>query len=123
MKKLIGFVVTLVIGFTTFGQSEVLFTDAGASYDKSAVTAFHFHLGSDFTAEQIQEAATYYTDYYTVEKVAADGGLNITITLNEDTEMARRVISRFFITLQVSEITAASETLSVHDFVDTYIML
>ena len=122
MKKIFGFIVALAFGAASYCQTGVVFTDAKAGYNKAAVKEFHFTL-SGFTLDQINSSAGYYTSYFTVAATDASGSTNITISLVEDTEMARRVISRFFVSMEVENISAGGTDYAVIDFVDQFVMI
>lgn len=125
MKKFISLSLGSLLTFAGFSQSGVSFTDAGAAYQKAKTTAFHFSFVERHTAEDIASAASYYTDYFTVE--IADGQAAsehlVTIQLTNDTAMARRVITRFFMTLEVSEIHVEDKPVALGAFIDQYILL
>ncbi len=122
MKKIFGMVFGLLLGAVAFGQSSVVFTDAIAGYDKATAKEFHFDL-SGFTLDQINSSAGYYTSYFTVKATEAGGKTAVVIALVDDSEMARRVISRFFVSLEVAEISASGANYAVLDFVDKWVMI
>lgn len=122
MKKILGLAAGMMLTFATFAQGGVTFLDANATYDKTKVTSFNFEFSSEYTVEQINKAAEFYTAYFTVKTVASPTGNTATVSLVEDNEMARRVITRFFVTLEVEKITVNSEALSVSDFGAKYLM-
>ena len=124
MKKILGLAAGLLLTAMTFAQSGITFNDASDSYDKAATTSFHFEFSADYTAEDIDKAATYYTSYFTVSHAANDaGGNTVTIDLVEDNDMSRRVINRFFITLEVEQINVSGTDLTIDEFMATYIMM
>ena len=122
MKKILGLAAGLLLTAVTFAQSGVKFNDAGDNYDKTVTTSFHFDFNTDYTSEDITKASTYYEAYFTVETADNGNGNTVTITLVEDNDMSRRVITRFFISLQVEQISAAGTDLSTDEFMSTYIM-
>ncbi len=124
MKKILGLAAGLFLTAMTFAQSGVTFSDASDSYDKATTTSFNFVFNSDYSVEDIDKAATYYTSYFTVATAAngADGN-TVKIDLVEDNDMSRRVITRFFISLEVEQITVSGTDMTVDEFMSTYIMM
>ena len=123
MKKLLGLAFGLLLSVFTFAQSHVTFNDARDGYDKATTTVFHFTFDSSFKQEDLKNNAAYYTDYFTVEVSAADGGSSVTITLHENDEMARRVITRYLITNKVEHVGVNGSDLTVDEFMGSYIQL
>ena len=123
MKKILGLAFGLMLSAMTFAQSHVTFNDAADSYDKTATTAFHFTFDSSFNVDDLNTTATYYTDYFTVATTSEESGTAVTITLKQDDEMSRRVITRFMVSSKVMHIGVNGEDLSVDEFMGTYIML
>jgi len=107
----------------TFGQSTAAFTDASADYNKAATTSFNFIFSPIHKAEDIKDNAAYYESYFTVTVTeAGSAGNNVTITLVEDNEMARRVIMRLLINLEINTINVNGEEVERNDFMEKYIM-
>lgn len=123
MKKILGLAAGFLLTIATYAQVGVTFTDANESYDKAKTTSFNFEFSSAFTADEINKAASYYTGYFTVATVASAVGNNVTITLVEDNEMSRRVITRFFMTLNVDKISVNGEPRELQDFIAEFIMV
>lgn len=119
MKKILGLAAGLLLTAATFGQSVVKFNDASADYNKTTTHAFHFTIGSQYSEADVTNASTYYTAYFSVTYVAGA----VTIELVDDTEMNRRIIQRFFVTLGVSEVDVNGTNMPLDNFVDTYILL
>jgi VCBS repeat-containing protein len=122
MKKILGLTLGLLLSAFTFGQSAITFTDATSGYDKSATTAFHFTFDSSISNETITTNSAYYTDYFTVDAVADGANHNVTFTLVDDTDMSRRVISRFFISIQAAGIDVNGTVMTIDEFMAAYIM-
>ena len=122
MKKILGLALGLMISAFTFAQSPATFTDAGVDYDKATTTAFHFNLDETISHNDINTNSSYYTDYFTVVATHNGTGHDITITLIQDDEMSRKVIHRFFVSLQVSSINVEGNEVDMDPFMDTYII-
>lgn len=124
MKKILGLVAGLMMTALTFGQSTIAFTDASADYNKTATTSFNFVFSPIHTAEEIKSNAAYYESYFTVDvSSAGTAGNNVNITLVEDNEMARRVIMRLFVNLEINAINVNGEEVERNEFMTQYIML
>lgn len=124
MKKILGLVAALMITAITFAQSTVTFKDATPSYNKTATTKFNFTFSAVHTAEDIKSNAAYYESYFTVTITpAGDAGNTVTITLVEDNEMARRVIMRLMVNLDIKMINVNGTDIERNDFMTKYIMV
>jgi hypothetical protein len=122
MKKFLGLATGLLLSVFTMAQQGASFNDADSDYDKTATTAFNFTLDANYSLGDINNTASFYPDYFTVAAVAQGDGHIVTITLTEDTEMSRRVISRFFVSLEITEIDVNGTTLEINNFSATYLM-
>ena len=122
MKKILGLAFGLFLSVMTFAQSHVSFNDANDSYDKAATTEFHFTFDASFTAEDLNKSASFYTDYFAVAVTNEASGFNVTITLVQDDEMSRRVISRYLVSNSVQEIAANGQNLTLDEFMGEYIL-
>ena len=123
MKKILGLVFGLMIGAFSFAQSPVTFNENVSTYDKNATTVFHFNFDATITEESINSNKKYYTDYFTVGSTAnAHGGHDVTITLAQDDELSRKVVQRFFASLQVEKINVNGSEIAMTDFISTYIL-
>ncbi|NOQ71099.1 MAG: hypothetical protein GQ574_03795 [Crocinitomix sp.] len=124
MKKILGLVTGLMMAAFTFGQSTVAFTDASDSYNKVTATSFNFMFSPTHTAEDISSNAAYYESYFTVAVTAAGAaGNTVKITLVEDNEMARRVIMRLLVNLEVDSINVNGTEVERNAFMTKYIMV
>src|SRR5688500_9976475 len=123
MKKILGLAVGILLSFAASAQSGVTFTDAHDGYNKATAQKFNFSFPSTYTVDQINSSATYYVQYFTVAPTQVADGLNVEIKLVEDNEMSRRVIARFFTSLEVKDITVNGTSVLMPDFMSTYIML
>lgn len=123
MKKIVGLVAGLFLTVATFAQSGVKFNDAQTGYDKTTAQTFNFTLGSQYTVEQINKTAAFYPSYFTVTTSPATEGTAVAITLVEDNEMARRVVSRFFISLECDNVNVNGTDMPLMDFMAQYITL
>jgi hypothetical protein len=124
MKKILGLVAGLMMAAFTFGQATVSFTDATVDYDKKATTSFNFMFSPVHTAEDISSNAAYYESYFTVTVAAAGTeGNTVNITLVEDNEMARRVIMRLLVNLEINSINVNDVEVERNEFMTTYIMV
>lgn len=121
MKRLVGLAIAFMFTAITYGQT-VEFTDAGSDYDKAATTEFNFNFSNDFTVDAIMKSAANYENYFSTNSVVTKEGIDVTLKLVEDTEMARRVVTRLLVSLEVTEVSADGKNHSVQEFVDTYIM-
>jgi len=122
MKKLLGLVLGMFLTISTFANGGVTYTDASNAEKSKTDGVFNFSFDSDFSLEDINKTAKYYTNYFTVVPVKTENGINVTIKLVEDNEMARRVVNRFFVSLEVKEINVNGTNVPVEQFVTKYVM-
>ena len=121
-KKILGLILGLFLTVTTFANGGVTYTDAATAEKAKTEGVFNFEFDSHFTVESIKKAATYYESYFSVTPVKSETGVNVLIKLIEDNDMARRVVTRFFVSLEVKEITVNGAAISVDDFIAKYVM-
>ena len=125
MKNILGLAFGLMIAALSFGQSSpAKFSENMSSYDKTKTTAFHFAIDQSIKEETIKSNTVYYTDYFTVDIAAASGGgHNITITLTSNDELSRKVVERYFISMEIKNINVDGTDMPVHDFMTKYVVL
>ena len=123
MKKILGLAAGMFLAVATFAQSGVTFNDAKDGYNKTATQTFNFTFDSNYTVEQINKTAAFYPSYFTVVATPGVSSTSVTLTLVEDNEMARRVVSRFFISLECENISVNGTDVALMDFMGQYIML
>ena len=121
-KKILGLVFGLFLTIATYANGSVTYSDASSAEKAKTEGVFNFAFDSNFTIESINKTAKYYESYFSVTPVKTDAGINVLIKLIEDNDMARRVITRFFVSLEVKEITVDGTNLSVDDFIAKYVM-
>ncbi|MBD3636675.1 MAG: hypothetical protein HUJ25_04980 [Crocinitomicaceae bacterium] len=121
MKKILGLAFALMIGALTFGQSPVTFTEDLSSFDKNSTTEFHFTFDNTISGENISKNSSFYTDYFEVVADQRDDGHAVAIVLNQDDEISRKVIQRFFVSLQVKTIMVDGNDMDLNEFMETYI--
>jgi len=122
MKKILGLVTGLFLTVATIAQTGVTFDDAKDGYNKTTTTVFNFTFPSSYTVESINKVAAFYPTYFTVTPTTGEG-VNVVIKLIEDNEMARRVITRFFIGMEIREISVNGTSMELQNFMEKYIML
>jgi len=122
MKKLLGLVLGMFLTLTTFANGGVTYSDASTAEKSKTEGVFNFSFDSEFTLDEINKTAKYYTSYFTVTPVKTESGINVTIKLVEDNEMARRVVNRFFVSLEVKEINVNGTKIPTEQFVTKYVM-
>jgi len=124
MKKILGLVAALMITAFTFAQSTVTFKDASPSYNKTATSTFNFTFSAVHTPADIKSNAAYYESYFTVTVTpAGEAGSTVTITLVEDNEMARRVMMRLLVSLEINSVSVNGTDVERYDFMTKYIMI
>jgi len=122
MKKLLGLVFGMFLTITTFANGVVTYSDAATADKAKTEGVFNFAFDSNFTVENITKTAKYYESYFTVTPVKTETGINVLIKLIEDNDMARRVITRFFVSLEVKEIVVNGNIVTTDDFIAKFVM-
>lgn len=123
MRKLLGIIIGLFLTITTFSQSGVSFS-VDDNYSRFTAQSFEFTFSKSYDIDQINKSASFYIDYFTVEVSNLNDSENkILIKLVEDTELSRRVISRFFGSLDINDIKVNGIYISIDDFMTNYIVL
>jgi hypothetical protein len=122
MKKLLGLVLGMFLTVSTFANGGVTYNDVSTAEKSKTEGVFNFSFDSGFSIDDINKTAKYYTNYFTVTPVKTENGINVTIKLVEDNEMARRVVNRFFVSLEVKEINVNGTMIPVEKFVTKYVM-
>jgi hypothetical protein len=122
MKKISIFLIITLLTISTFANGVVTYNDASTAEKSKTEGVFNFSFDSNFTLEDINKTAKYYTNYFTVTPVKTENGINVTIKIVEDNEMARRVVNRFFVSLEVKEVDVNGTMIPVEKFVTKFIM-
>ncbi len=122
MKKILTLVLITFLGGTLSAQeapSVAKIQNAEkftASKDKGL---YVFQMPSSVTADQVKKAASYYTQYFTVEFDAKAHDAKITMLKNDD--VSKHVIVRFLVTNGIKEINMTGKNYDVETFFQDYI--
>lgn len=122
MKKVLGLLVGLFLTISTFANGIVTYSDAATAAESKTSGVFNFSFDSNYTIEDITKTANYYTNYFTVTPTTSENGIDVKISLASDNEMARRVVTRFFVSLEIQSINVNGTEIKLDDFIETYIM-
>lgn len=122
MKKLLGLLVGLFLTITTFAQGVVVYDNASTAEKSKKEGVFSFSFSSEYAKEDIVKVSEYYESYFKVTITPNDRGLTVVVKLVEDTEMARKVVTRFFVSLDVRAINVSGTSISIDDFITRYVM-
>ncbi len=120
MKLLYTFLLIGFLGTSTFAQDVKL---ANAQSSSELVIAkntgvYSFIFPTDITNEAIQQAANYYTNFFTVQFNASTRTAKV--TLIENTSENRRVILRFLASTRIQKVQVGDTELYLHEFYDQY---
>lgn len=122
MKKVLGLLVGLFLTVSTFANGVVTYSDAATADNAKTSGVFNFSFDSNYSIADITKTANYYTNYFTVTPVKSESGISVKISLVDDNEMARRVVTRFFVSLEIKTINVDGKEVKVDEFIKTYIM-
>lgn len=124
MKNLI--IVALSIFTISFGFSQEKTADFGSNtvkFQENRSNGFYiFHVNAnEFTKENIEKAAGYYKDHFNVTSKKEGESLQVQIVLKGINQQNRNIVTRFFVSLGVKEVSYKNETFDVMDFTKKYI--
>jgi len=122
MKKVLGLLFGLFLTVSTFANGIVTYSDAETAANSKTTGVFNFSFDSSFSIEDINKTANYYTSYFTVKPVKTDKTIEVKINLVDDNPMARRVITRFFVSLNIKTISVNGKDIQIDEFIKTYVM-
>jgi hypothetical protein len=122
MKKILTLVLIAFLGGTVSAQD----TPTKAKIENAEKFAagkekgnYVFQLPGSITAEQVTKAASYYTQYFTVNFDAKSNSAKITMLKNDD--VSKHVIVRFLVSVGVKEISMSGKDYDVETFFQDYI--
>jgi hypothetical protein len=122
MKKILTLVLITFLGGTVSAQD----TPTKAKIENAEKFAagkekgnYVFQLPGSITAEQVTKAASYYTQYFTVNFDAKSNSAKITMLKNDD--VSKHVIVRFLVSVGVKEISMTGKDYDVETFFQDYI--
>jgi hypothetical protein len=122
MKKILTLVLIAFLGGTVSAQD----TPTKAKIENAEKFAagkekgnYVFQLPGSITAEQVTKAASYYTQYFTVNFDAKSNSAKITMLKNDD--VSKHVIVRFLVSVGVKEISMTGKDYDVETFFQDYI--
>lgn len=122
MKKVLGLLVGLFLTVSTFANGIVTYSDAATAETSKTSGIFNFTFDSSYSIEEINKTANYYTNYFTVSPVKTETAITVKISLADDNEMARRVITRFFVSLEIKTINVNGKDVVLDEFIKSYVM-
>jgi ABC-type cobalt transport system substrate-binding protein len=119
MKTIMMTMIALIIGTFTFAQT-VEYKGSKENIAKAVEKGeFIFVFSDGSSSEDIDKNAQYYTDYF---KVAYDAeSKEATIVMVDNSEMGRRVITRFLLSSGVKSVTMDGENHTLNDFFEKYL--
>lgn len=119
MKTIMFTLVALLFSAFSFAQT-VTYKGSGEDVKKGIEKGeFVFVFGADASAEEINKNANYYTDYFTVS--FSDATKTAIITMVDNSEMGRRVITRFLLSNGIKSVAIDGKEHTLNDFYDTYL--
>ena len=119
MKTVMMTFFALMIGALAFSQSvEYKGTkeDIAKAVEKGV---FIFAFSESASSDEINKNAQYYTDYFTVS--FNDETKEALIKMEDNSEMGRRVITRFLLSSGVKSVVLDGEKLTLNDFFEKYL--
>jgi len=121
MKTCFSVLIGLFLSVSVFGQ-KVIYTSVDNVNKAKADGIFNFELDKAYSIEKINKTKAYYTEYFTVTTKSIENGTSIQIKLIKETEMARRVIYRFFVSLDAKQIGIMGSPVPLDKFMEKFIL-
>jgi hypothetical protein len=119
MKTIIITLVALVFSAFSFAQT-VSYKGSGEDVKKGVEKGeFVFVFDAGASAEEINKNANYYTDYFNV--AFNDETKTAIITMVDNSEMGRRVITRFLLSNGIKSVALDGQEHTLNDFYDKYL--
>ncbi|MFN3342750.1 MAG: hypothetical protein ACK40M_08645 [Flavobacteriales bacterium] len=122
MKKLLSTLVFVLIA--TFGFSQNLTATGGSAAlgkAKASTGVFEF-TATGLDIASINQNAKTYASWFTVAAKEGKGSISLSITMHKNESQTRRVMHRYFVTLNVQTVTVDSTEMKVEDFVEKYLI-
>ncbi|MBW7868091.1 MAG: hypothetical protein H3C31_07195 [Brumimicrobium sp.] len=119
MKKLLTLIVLVV--FTMFGYAQTAKVGGTEESIKNMIgkNYVEFVFPDEITQETIEKSGKYYTEYFTVEYNKPSK--IVKVSLIENTDMARRVITRFLLSCGVRTVEFTGKEFTIMEFYDSYL--
>ena len=116
------FLVVVGFGSTTFAQekSTIAIGPTTAEINSGKQTGeFTFIMPQGTTAEDVAHTIKYYTNYFTVDYKESSREAKITMVNND--ERSRAVITRFLVSNGVQEVSISGSTVSINELFEKYL--
>ncbi len=122
MKR--GFVLFIGLFLTLISSAQnVSYQDSEKANTAKLEGVFNFNFDGTFSKEKLDKATTYYAQYFEVEYQKIENGYSAKITMLDENPISRKIIERYFTTLNVKLIEAGEENLEIRPFIKKYLML
>jgi len=107
--------------FVGYGQTDAKLKSANTNELRSAKSSgeFLFTMPSGVSKKEIDESAEYYTMYFMVEYIEKSHQVKIRMKTND--EKSRRVILRFFVSLNIRQIELEGETMELEMYYQNWL--
>lgn len=122
MKNTLILIFTFVtLGFTMNAQKYVAAIEDKSGIDHESGVYEYYVNASEISKEDVNKAANYYTDYFSVKQKEDDGLRVIMVYLNNPgDEMSINVVMRLLVTLKIDKVNYAGSEMELHPFFSEY---
>lgn len=124
MKNTLVLIITfMTLGFTINAQKYVAAIEDKSGIDhESGVYEFYVN-ASEISEEDVNNAANYYTDYFSVKQKEDDGLRVIMVYLDSPgDEMSINIIMRLLVTLKIDKVNYVGSEIELHPFFSEYMI-
>ena len=122
MRKIFSLLICLCLSMAVYAQGKVSFADTDKIETARSTGVYHFEFDKSFTIEDIEKAKSYYAQYFTVSTMDTEKSIYVTVRFVDDSEIARRVLQRFFSSLKVQEINVSGTDVKVMPFLEKFVL-
>lgn len=111
----------MTLGFTMNAQKYVAAIEDKSGIDHESGVYEYYVNASEISKEDVNKAANYYTDYFSVKQKEDDGLRVIMVYLNNPgDEMSINVVMRLLVTLKIDKVNYAGSEMELHPFFSEY---
>lgn len=122
MKNIMTVFIGLILAANVIGQ-EVTYNSIDKMNEAKLNGVFEFTFDDFFTLEQLTKASDFYTDHFSAEYTPKGNGLAAKFTILTKEPMSRKVLSRYFSTLEIQKIIIDGTSVELGAFLDKFVML
>jgi hypothetical protein len=122
MKKLISTLAFLMIVAVSFAQQLTVNGGAEALKKSKASTGVFEFTSTGIELSAIEQHAKTYASWFTVTASEGKAGIAISIKMHKNESQTRRVMHRYFVTINVGSVVVDGNEMKVDEFIEKFII-